>query len=238
MRIIPAIDIIGGKCVRLVQGDYNLKKTYGKDPADMAKRFEDNGIVRLHIVDLDGARNKRVTNWRSLEKIAGSTSLIIDFGGGIKTDDDLQIVFECGASMAVAGSIAVTDIELFREWLLEYGSEKLILGADVRDKKISVSAWQETTTLDLIPFLTDYSDMGVKQVICTDIARDGMLSGPSVGMYQEIMEKVPSLKLIASGGVSSLDDIRDLEEKHVPAVIIGKAIYEGKIKLNELRKFF
>jgi phosphoribosylformimino-5-aminoimidazole carboxamide ribotide isomerase len=237
IEIIPAIDIIDGKCVRLQQGDYGRSKVYGNDPADIAKKFEDNGIKRLHLVDLDGARTKRVTNWKTLEKIARLTSLVIDFGGGIKTDADLRIVFESGASMAVTGSIAVTDMELFQAWLEKYGSDKFILGADVRDRKIAVSAWFETTSLDLIPFLKKYAGMGVKQVICTDIARDGMLEGPSFDIYTDIIREVPGLKVIASGGISTADDIIKLAEYNVHGVIIGKAIYEGKIKINELNKF-
>ena len=237
IEIIPAIDIIDGKCVRLQKGDYNLKKTYGDNPDEVARRFEDHGIVRLHVVDLDGARNKKVTNWKTLEKIAHTTKLVIDFGGGIKTSDDLRIVFDSGASMAVAGSIAVTGRELFLEWLDKYGSDKIILGADVRDKKISVSAWQETTQVDLIPFLKENTEKGVKQVICTDIEKDGMLTGPSTELYIEIMREMPGLHLIASGGISSLKDLDSLEESGIPAVIIGKAIYEGRIKLNDLKKY-
>lgn len=237
IEIIPAIDIIDGKCVRLQKGDYNLRKTYDNDPVEVAKRFEDHGVKRLHVVDLDGARNKKVTNWKTLKKIAGATSLVIDFGGGIKTGDDLRIVFECGAHMVVAGSIAVTDRELFTGWLNMFGSDKIILGADVRDKKISVSAWQETTGLDLMPFLLEYNGIGIKKVICTDIEKDGMLTGPSTGLYREIMDEVPDLYIIASGGISSVKDVDELAEKNIPAVIIGKAIYEGRIGLNDLKKY-
>jgi phosphoribosylformimino-5-aminoimidazole carboxamide ribotide isomerase len=237
MEIIPAIDLLDGKCVRLEQGDYRLKKTYSKKPVDVAKKFESHGVKRLHIVDLDGARAKHVVNWRTLERIAGSTSLIIDFGGGIKSTEDIRIVFECGAHMAIIGSVAATNRELFESWLLSYGPDKMILGADVKNGRIAVSGWEEVTGIELISFLKDYRNMGVKQILCTDIARDGMLQGPSIDLYKQIRDEVPGLKIIASGGISSVDDLIRLQEEEIQAAIIGKAIYEGKIKLTDLKSF-
>lgn len=234
IELIPAIDIIDGKCVRLSQGDYNTKKVYGECPADMAKRFEDVGIKRLHVVDLDGAKASHIVNYKALESIASKTNLIIDFGGGLKTDDDLRIAFESGASMVTGGSIAVKNPNVFEGWLKKYGGDKIILGADVKERKIAVSGWIENTDVDLFEFLKDYISKGVSKVICTDIAKDGMLKGPSIKLYKDILKEHPTLHLIASGGVSSMADIEALDEAGVPAVIFGKAIYEGKIKLNEL----
>lgn len=235
IELIPAIDIIDGKCVRLSQGDYNTKKVYGECPADMAKRFEDVGIKRLHVVDLDGAKASHIVNYKALESIASKTNLIIDFGGGLKTDDDLRIAFESGASMVTGGSIAVKNPNVFEGWLKKYGGDKIILGADVKERKIAVSGWIENTDVDLFEFLKDYISKGVRKVICTDIAKDGMLKGPSIELYKDILKEHPTLHLIASGGVSSMADIEALDEAGVPAVIFGKAIYEGRIKLKELK---
>jgi phosphoribosylformimino-5-aminoimidazole carboxamide ribotide isomerase len=237
IEIIPAIDIIEGKCVRLSKGDYDSKKVYNENPVEVAKEFEANGIRRLHVVDLDGAKSHHIVNYRILEKIATQTSLIIDFGGGIKSDEDLDIAFSSGAQMITGGSIAVKEPELFSEWISKYGSDKIILGADVKDKKIAVGGWKEGTDVELIPFLDQYIKKGIKKVICTDIECDGMLQGPSTNLYKEILEEFPSLYLIASGGVSCIDDIIKLEEAKVPAVIFGKALYEGKIQLKDLKIF-
>ncbi len=234
IELIPAIDIIDGKCVRLSQGDYDTKKVYGDNPADMAKRFEDVGIKRLHIVDLDGAKASHIVNYKALESIAKATNLTIDFGGGLKTDDDLRIAFESGASMVTGGSIAVKNPDVFEGWLKRYGSSRIILGADVKERKIAVSGWIENTEVDLFDFIKDYTGKGVNKVICTDIAKDGMLKGPSIELYKDILAKHPTLHLIASGGVSAMADIKALDAAGVPAVIFGKAIYEGKIKLKEL----
>ncbi|MEX0981239.1 MAG: 1-(5-phosphoribosyl)-5-[(5-phosphoribosylamino)methylideneamino] imidazole-4-carboxamide isomerase [Bacteroidales bacterium] len=234
--IIPAIDIINGKCVRLTKGDYTQKTEYG-DPMDMAMRFEDHGIKRLHLVDLDGAREGKVINYKVLEKIATSTSLTIDAGGGIKSDDDLRIVFESGAQMATGGSIAVKEPELFERWINTYGSERIILGSDFKDGKIAVSGWAEATTEELIPFIGSWVKKGVLMTICTDISKDGVLQGTSEKIYKKILDQYPDLYLVASGGVSSMDDIASLDELKIPAVIIGKAIYEGKISLIELEQF-
>lgn len=237
IEIIPAIDIIEGKCVRLSKGDYDSKKVYNENPVEVAKEFEANGIRRLHVVDLDGAKSHHIVNYRILEKIATQTSLIIDFGGGIKSDEDLDIAFSSGAQMITGGSIAVKEPELFSEWISKYGSDKIILGADVKDKKIAVGGWKEGTDVELMPFLGQYIKKGIKKVICTDIECDGMLQGPSTNLYKEILEEYPSLYLIASGGVSCIDDIIKLEEAKVPAVIFGKALYEGKIQLKDLKIF-
>lgn len=237
IEIIPAIDIIGGKCVRLEQGDYNKMKSYHEDPLEVAKSFENAGIRRLHLVDLDGAKSSHIVNYPVLEKIAAKTRLVIDFGGGVKSDEDIRIAFESGASMVTGGSIAVKEPEIFKGWLATYGAEKMILGADVREKKIAVSGWKEQTGLDIFKYMGDYAKAGIQKVICTDIAHDGMLKGPSLDLYQEILEKIPGIYLIASGGVSSVKDIDRLEEANIPAVIFGKALYEGKITLNELSKY-
>ncbi|BEG98303.1 1-(5-phosphoribosyl)-5-[(5-phosphoribosylamino)methylideneamino]imidazole-4-carboxamide isomerase [Bacteroides sedimenti] len=237
IEIIPAIDIIEGKCVRLSKGDYDSKKVYNENPLEVAKEFEAAGIRRLHVVDLDGAKSHHIVNYRILEKIATSTSLVIDFGGGIKSDEDLKIAFESGAQMITGGSIAVKEPEIFTQWIERYGSEKIILGADVKNKKIAVNGWKEGTEVDLMPFLGNYIEKGIKKVICTDIECDGMLQGPSIGLYQEILEEYPSTYLIASGGVSNIDDIIKLDEAKVPAVIFGKALYEGRIQLKDLKIF-
>ncbi|MBO5131727.1 MAG: 1-(5-phosphoribosyl)-5-[Paludibacteraceae bacterium] len=237
IEIIPAIDIIDGKCVRLSQGDYEQKKVYNENPLEVAKMFESVGIKRLHLVDLDGAKAKHIVNYKVLERIATNTTLTIDFGGGLKSDDDLRIAFECGAKMVTGGSVAVKDRETFLSWIAKFGSDRIILGADVKDKKIAVGGWLETTNLDLFPFVEKYKEEGINKIICTDISKDGMLAGPSIELYKEILQKFPDLYLIASGGVSSMNDIEQLQEANVPAVITGKAIYEGKIKLNELSSF-
>lgn len=236
IELIPAIDIIGGKCVRLTQGDYNTEKVYAEDPLDMAMMFQDHGIKRLHVVDLDGARQGRIVNHKTLERLAVKTGLIIDFGGGLKREKDLEIAFECGAQMVTGGSIAVKDPDMFISWLGRFGSDRIILGADAKEGRIAVSGWEEVTGLELIPFIADYKEKGVTKVICTDIGRDGMLQGASVGLYERILAEAP-VYLIASGGVSSVDDILRLEEAGIPAVIFGKAIYEGRIQMKDLLRF-
>jgi phosphoribosylformimino-5-aminoimidazole carboxamide ribotide isomerase len=235
MRIIIALDIIGGKCVRLTRGDFDTKKVYNEDPLDVARQIEDNGIKFLHLVDLDGAKNKKIENLRVLEMIAGKTSLKIDFGGGIRSDEDLISVFNAGAKQVTAGSIAITHPELFIKWLSVYGPDKLILGADYKDRKISTSGWLENSDKDLISFVETYKNKGVKYTICTDIARDGMLKGPATEFYREILDNV-EINLIASGGISSMKDIDQIREIGCEGVIIGKAYYEGKITLEELGK--
>lgn len=237
IELIPAIDLIEGKCVRLTQGDYDTKKIYNEDPLEVAKMFEDYGIRRLHVVDLDGARQGRIINYRTLERLATRTSLIIDFGGGLKQDGDLEIAFESGAQMVTGGSIAVKNPEIFTSWISKFGSNKIILGADVKNKKIAISGWEETTNQELIPFIQSYKEKGITKTICTDISRDGMLQGPAIELYKEIQGQIPQLYVIASGGVSSLQDIEKLVEAGIPAVIFGKAIYEGKIQLKDLIRF-
>ena len=237
IELIPAIDMIEGKCVRLSQGDYGTQKVYAEDPAEMARRLEDAGIRRLHVVDLDGAKVGHIVNYRTLERIATQTNLCIDFGGGLKSDEDLRIAFESGAQMVTGGSIAVREPERFLAWLKAYGSERIILGADAKERKIAVGGWEESTTLELIPFIQDYVQKGVRKVICTDISKDGMLQGPAVELYQEIQCKVPEVYLVASGGVSSIADIERLAEAGIPAVIFGKALYEGRISFQELERF-
>ncbi len=233
MQIIPAIDIINGACVRLEQGDYKKQKTYNEDPLEVAKQFEANGIKRLHMVDLDGAKSKHIVNYKVLENIASKTNLQIDFGGGIKSDDDLRIAFESGAAQITGGSIAVSNPELFLSWLDNYGPDKIILGADCRAGKIATQGWKTQTQLTVHDFINDYYAKGIKQVICTDIAKDGMLEGPSTGLYKELLNQNP-IDLIASGGVSGMQDVIDMQEIGCYGVIIGKAIYEGKITLKEL----
>jgi phosphoribosylformimino-5-aminoimidazole carboxamide ribotide isomerase len=234
IELIPAIDIIDGKCVRLSQGDYGSKKVYNENPVEVARKFEANGIRRLHVVDLDGAASHHVVNYRTLEQIASRTSLIIDFGGGIKSDEDLILAFNNGAEMVTGGSIAVKNPELFLRWLERYGSKKIILGADVKDRLIAVNGWKDETTVELFPFLNDYIHKGIEKVICTDISRDGMLEGPSTALYKDILEQHSNLYLMASGGVSSMADIIALDEAGVPGVIFGKALYEGRITMKEL----
>ncbi len=237
IELIPAIDIIDGKCVRLSQGDYNTQKVYNENPVEVAKEIEAHGIRRLHVVDLDGAASHHVVNYRVLEQIACRTSLAIDFGGGIKTDEDLIIAFENGAQMVTLGSVAVKNPELFKKWLNQYGNKKIILGADIKDNKISVNGWKEDSQQELIPFLSSYTQEGVCKVLCTDISRDGMLQGPSIELYKQVLAQFPEMHLIASGGVSCIQDIIDLEAAKVPAVVFGKALYEGKITLKELNRF-
>ncbi len=235
MRIIPAIDIIDGKCVRLTKGDYSTKKTYNENPLEMAKKFEEYGIKYLHLVDLDGAKSKRIINHKILERLATKTNLIIDFGGGLKSDEDVRIAFECGANQITGGSIAANNPEIFMRWLAKYGSNKIILGADCKDRKIATNGWLKTTNNDVIDFITSYIEKGIMNVICTDIAKDGMLQGTSNELYNEIIKKT-HINLIASGGVASIDDLFKIEKIGCEGVIIGKAIYEKKITLKELRK--
>ena len=230
MRIIPAIDIIDGKCVRLTKGDYGTKKVYNENPLEVAKEFEANGIKYLHLVDLDGAKSKHIVNHRILKEITTKTSLIVDFGGGIKSDDDVRIAFENGAAQITGGSIAVQNRELFLKWLETYGADKIILGADSHHRKIATHGWQQQSELDVVDFIADYEREGVKYVICTDISKDGMMQGTSNELYTEILQQT-NVKLIASGGVSSIDDLVKVKQIGCEGAIIGKAIYEGKIKL-------
>lgn len=237
MRIIPAIDIIDGKCVRLSKGDYNTKKIYNEHPLEVAKQFEAHGIQYLHLVDLDGAKSKHIVNYKILEKIASKTSLKIDFGGGLKSDEDLRIAFDSGAQQITGGSIAVKDKSLFSNWIQEYGSEKIILGADANDEKIAVSGWQEDSKEELIPFIQQYQEKGIQYVICTDISKDGMLEGPSFELYKKILDECPQIKLIASGGISTFGELPKLAEMGCEGTIIGKAIYENRISLKQLENY-
>ena len=234
IELIPAIDIIDGKCVRLTKGDYDTKTVYADDPVEMAIHFEKTGFKRLHIVDLDGAKSKHIVNVDVLRRITQATSLIVDFGGGIKTDEDIQAAFDNGAHMVTIGSVAISHPELFAGWLDRYGADRIILGADVRNGKISINGWKEDSTQDLLPFLAYYIEKGVKNVLCTEISKDGMLSGPATQLYADIMKKYPQLNLIASGGVSSEEDIYELNRNGVPSVVFGKSIYEGKIDLQQI----
>ena len=233
IELIPAIDIIDGQCVRLTKGDYDQKTVYGS-PLEMAREFEKTGYKRLHVVDLDGAKSKHIVNSAVLSRLAAETSLVIDFGGGIKTDEDIETAFDCGARMVTIGSIAVTEPQRFMGWLQKYGAERIILGADVRNGKISINGWKEDSSEDLLPFLQRYVEAGVRNVLCTEISKDGTLQGPAIELYQRVMTAYPELHLIASGGVSSIDDIRALDAAGIPAVVFGKAIYEGRINLKEL----
>ena len=233
IELIPAIDIINGQCVRLTKGDYDQKTVYG-NPLDMALEFERLGFRRLHVVDLDGAKSKHIVNDAVLKGITTETNLVVDFGGGIKTDADLEKAFASGASMVTVGSIAVTKPERFMGWLEQYGAERMILGADVRNGKISINGWKEDSEEDLLPFLKKYIDAGVQNVLCTEISKDGTLAGPAIDLYKRVMDAYPELHLIASGGVSSIEDINALDEAGIPAVVFGKAIYEGRIDLREL----
>ncbi|MCB0473838.1 MAG: 1-(5-phosphoribosyl)-5-[(5-phosphoribosylamino)methylideneamino]imidazole-4-carboxamide isomerase [Flavobacteriaceae bacterium] len=245
MRIIPAIDIIEGKCVRLSKGDYTTKKVYNENPLEVAKQFEAHGIHYLHLVDLDGAKSKHIVNYKVLEEIASKTSLQIDFGGGLKSDEDLKIAFECGAKQVTGGSIAVKDPDTFKRWIEKYGSEKIILGADVNNEKIAVSGWQESSDYELIPFVIKYLNKGLKYVICTDISKDGMLQGPSFDLYRKIVkacnvepaETRSNLKLIASGGISNFGELPELAALGCEGTIIGKAIYENRITLKQLELY-
>ena len=237
MRIIPAIDIIDGKCVRLTQGDYNTKKVYNENPLEIAKAFEGAGIQYLHVVDLDGAKASSIVNYKTLEQLATKTNLKIDFGGGLKSDEDLKIAFESGANQITGGSIAVKKPDIFENWIQSYGSDKIILGADCKNEKIAVSGWLEESDLNVIPFISKYQSKGIDYVICTDISKDGMLEGPSFDLYKRILSEVPSIKLIASGGISKFDELPKLAEMGCEGVIIGKAIYENRISLKELENF-
>lgn len=233
IELIPAIDIINGQCVRLTKGDYAMKTIYGS-PQEMVMEFERIGYKRLHLVDLDGAKSKHIVNGAVLKDITSKTKLIVDFGGGIKTDDDIEEAFRLGASMVTIGSVAVSEPERFMGWLKKYGADHIILGADVRNGKISINGWKEDSSEDLLPFLAKYVDAGVTKVLCTEISKDGTLAGPAIKLYQRVMATYPGLHLIASGGVSSIEDIKALEAAGIPAVVFGKAIYEGKINLQEL----
>ncbi len=234
IELIPAIDLIGGKCVRLTKGDYDTQKVYNEDPVAVAREFEEYGFKRLHVVDLDGARSKHVVNHKVLERMAQATNLIIDFGGGIKTDEDIRIATENGAQMVTVGSVAVTQPDLFLGWLQQLGSERIILGADVKNGRISINGWKEDSSDELIPFLDKYIQKGVQKVLCTEISKDGTLQGPATALYREIMTQFPQCHLIASGGVSSMNDLQELDQAGIPAVVFGKAIYEGRIALKDL----
>ena len=238
IQIIPAIDIIDGKCVRLTQGDYNQKKEYSASPLEVAKAYEGAGITRLHLVDLDGAKAKKIVNHKVLEQIASSTSLVIDFGGGLQSDEDLKIAFDSGASQITGGSIAVKNEELFASWIETFGNEKLILGADCKDEKIAVAGWQEVTEISVYDLIEKYTKQGLKYCISTDVAKDGLLQGPSYELYENIQRKFPSLNLIASGGVTDMNDIYKLDEMGVYGVIVGKAYYEGNISLKDYEEFY
>ncbi|MFC5410920.1 1-(5-phosphoribosyl)-5-[(5-phosphoribosylamino)methylideneamino]imidazole-4-carboxamide isomerase [Larkinella bovis] len=237
MHIIPAIDLIEGKAVRLTQGDYSQKKEYNARPLEVAQQFEDAGLTRLHLVDLDGAKEKRVVNWKVLELIASKTRLHIDFGGGVQSDDDLRIVFECGAKQVTGGSIAVKKPDVFERWLSQHGPEKIILGADAKNEKIAVSGWEESTEVWVYDFVAGYVEKGIRYVISTDVAKDGLLQGPSFELYRNLQEQCPGLNIIASGGVSNMQDLEVLADMNVFGTIVGKAIYEGRVTLKELSKF-
>ncbi len=233
IELIPAIDIIGGKCVRLTKGDYQQQKVYNDDPVAQAMEFESLGFKRLHIVDLDGAKSKHIVNEEVLRRITSATSLTVDFGGGIKTDEDIEKAFDAGAQMVTIGSVAVSQPQMFMSWLKKYGTERIILGADARNGKVSINGWKEDSSEDLIPFLKRYVEAGVSNVLCTDISKDGTLEGPAIELYKEIMDAFPTLHLIASGGVSSNEDINQLEKEGIPAVVFGKAYYEGRIQFKK-----
>ena len=235
--IIPAIDIIDGKCVRLTEGDYDQKKIYNENPLEIAKQFEDVGLVRLHLVDLDGAKAGAVKNWKVLENIAGKTNLLIDFGGGIRTEKDVQIVFDSGAFFTTVGSIAVNNVKEFISWIKKFGADKFLLGADVKDEKITIHSWQDTTDIWIYDFIEKYWQRGIKQIFCTDVSKDGKLEGPSTELYKSIIQKFPQLQFIASGGVSSINDLEELKTIGCSGAIVGKAIYENKISLKELKQF-
>lgn len=237
MQIIPAIDIIDGKCVRLTRGDYAQKKVYNENPLEVAKQFEDTGIKRLHLVDLDGAKAGRIINWKVLENIAAKTDLLIDFGGGIKAEKDIEIIFNSGGAIVTIGSIAVKEPEIFYQWLRKYGGDKILLGADVKDEKISIHGWTEQTEINLFDFLKQNIEKGLQQAFCTDISKDGLLQGPAIDLYKKIIGRFPQLFFIASGGVSSMQDLEQLKETGCKGVIIGKALYERKIKIPDLKLF-
>lgn len=237
IQIIPAIDLIEGKCVRLTQGDYGQKKIYNENPLEVALQFEDAGLKRLHLVDLDGAKAKKVVNWKVLERIASKTSLRVDFGGGVQSDDDLKIAFESGAKQVTGGSIAVKQPDLFEHWLKTYGGEKIILGADAKNEKIAVSGWEEGTSIWVYDFVEEYVEKGVQYTISTDVAKDGLLQGPSFDLYKNLQDKCPDLNIIASGGIAGIEDVEKLAEMNIYGVIIGKAIYENRISLADLQRF-
>jgi phosphoribosylformimino-5-aminoimidazole carboxamide ribotide isomerase len=237
MRIIPAIDIIDGKCVRLSKGDYSTKIIYNENPLEVAKSFENHGIEYLHLVDLDGAKSNRIVNHKIIEQIASRTNLKIDFGGGLKSDLDVKIAFESGATQITGGSIAIKNSELFEDWIAFYGSEKVILGADALNEKVAVSGWLENTNEDLIPYIKRYQDKGIQYVICTDISKDGMLEGPSFELYSRILNEISNIKLIASGGISTFEELPKLAEMGCEGTIIGKAIYEGRITLKQIENY-
>ncbi|MCD8317697.1 MAG: 1-(5-phosphoribosyl)-5-[(5-phosphoribosylamino)methylideneamino]imidazole-4-carboxamide isomerase [Paraprevotella sp.] len=237
IELIPAIDLIDGKCVRLTKGDYTTQKVYNEDPVAVAREFESYGFTRLHVVDLDGARSKHIVNHATLERIASATRLTIDFGGGIKTEDDLRIAFDNGASLATVGSVAATHPDRFIQWLETFGPEHIILGADAKDGLISINGWKEENGLQLFPFLHHYIGKGVKNVLCTEISKDGMLQGPAIDLYKNIMAYFPECHVIASGGVGRLQDIIELDRAGIPAIVFGKAIYEGRITLKELAEW-
>lgn len=237
IQIIPAIDLIDGKCVRLTQGDYSQKKTYNENPLEVAKSFEDAGITRLHLVDLDGAKQKRIINHKVLELLATKTNLHIDFGGGVQSDEMIELAFNSGAKQVTGGSVAVKNPELFESWLQTYGGEKIILGADARDEKIAISGWEEATTKSVYDFVGEYLKKGVKYAISTDVAKDGLLQGPSFDLYQNLQDQFPDLQIIASGGVAEFDDIVKLNDMNIFGVIVGKAIYEGRVTLKQLAEF-
>lgn len=236
IELIPAIDLIDGKCVRLTKGDYDSKKVYNEDPVAQAREFEKLGFKRLHVVDLDGAKSKHVVNDAVLKAVTGATDLVVDFGGGIKTEEDIRKAFDAGAAMVTVGSVAVTHPELFLSWLDKFGADRIILGADVRNGKVSINGWKEDSSEDLLPFLKTYVARGVKNVLCTEISKDGTLAGPAIDLYKRIMAEYPQLHLIASGGVSCTDDITVLEAAGIPAVVFGKAYYEGRIDLGQLKE--
>ncbi|GAB3797545.1 1-(5-phosphoribosyl)-5-[(5-phosphoribosylamino) methylideneamino]imidazole-4-carboxamide isomerase [Spirosoma humi] len=236
MHIIPAIDLIDGKAVRLTQGDYSQKKEYNARPLEVAQQFEDAGLTRLHLVDLDGAKEKRVINWKVLEQITAKTNLHVDFGGGVQSDEDLRVVFECGAKQVTGGSIAVKNPDQMERWLAQLGSEKIILGADAKNEKIAVSGWEEGTDVWIYDFMENWVEKGIKYVISTDVAKDGLLQGPSFDLYRNMQDQFPNLNIIASGGVSNMADIETLADMNVFGVIVGKAIYEGRVTLKELQK--
>ena len=237
MRIIPAIDIIDGKCVRLTQGDYAQKKVYNEDPIEVARTFEQAGLKYLHLVDLDGAKSGKVMNWKVIESITSNTGLQVDFGGGIKTEIELTRLFASGIRQVNLGSIAVKDPNLVSEWIARYGAEKIILGADVKNEKIAIGGWLEESSISIIDFINDYLKKGIQYITCTDISTDGMLSGPNVQLYSKLLQTFPSIKLIASGGVSGMKDLEDLKKINVDGVIVGKAIYEGRVDVEELGRW-
>ena len=237
MILVPAIDIINEQCVRLTKGNYDTKKVYNESPIDVAKSFEGAGLTHVHVVDLDGARAKHIVNTKVLEAIATKTSLIIDFGGGIKSAVDLQTAFDCGVTQVTLGSVAVDSPKLVSDWLEKFGADKLILGADAKNRRIATHGWEKDSGIDILDFIKDYSEKGFKHVLCTDVAKDGMLGGPSLELYYELLEEIKKISLIASGGVSSMDDLYQLEELGCTAAIVGKAIYEGKISLKELENY-